>query len=711
MSNDQLAVNKSFATEKTARLGQMPDPQTLFEFKINDNVIKYPDPRKPPDDPMKGILQQGIYPNPYVPIPNPFYPNMQNPMYPWSYAPNQIPLIKKYNISISNANGDLTKIHDLFEDALPQVNGITQKTLTTLSERSIIYQYLRSIFIKHSDGEDIQMGDKYPSNGQRTELTNLLSHIKLMDINPYHFSRVTNNPYSTLPDNFVMFRSCYPIRMNMQNNVVQCALDNIGINIRIYQMSIMDILADKIGKNIEKKDSNVWREIAYYEFIRESIIKPKICPNFVTPYAWYITLKSGFDFMKLKQLKNDKSVSEPDIKVNTAIMIKKLKDDIISTVLNYNQLYAMNDKLKVYRSTNIKMPDNSYNFDLIFNDADLEKVDINASTNKCIVMLTEAPTHNMFDWSTRSYAADLGPIKKMIQTGFHDIKVWQSIIYQLLIAMYVMKINNIALNEFSIENNVYIKDLHRDENIIGYWKYIVNGVDFFIPNYGYLVLIDSKYQDMKDTINMMPLTNNYDIKYNHKIYGTIFGDDNVLIDSTNKRNMLKVFDVNNFTLGFTQFGGIKPPTEILNMITEIHKNITDTTNFMDILLITQKHFLHNRLGYIVKDIEKDQLIMDNKNFKSGDIIAHKFTGAARDDGYTWALYLNETPNLVGGIIKHDIYTIDIRNLADSGTPKLKRTSVDTGDIMRIYGSVDQTYKPNQKLSEDDILETYYINNN
>ena len=89
---------------------------------------------------------------------------------------------------------------------------------------------MRSIFIRHSDGEDITFNQSQNMNTYKPELISLLSHMKIMEFNPYHFSRITNNPYSTIPDNFVMFRSCYPIRLG-QNGSVQCAMDNITINI------------------------------------------------------------------------------------------------------------------------------------------------------------------------------------------------------------------------------------------------------------------------------------------------------------------------------------------------------------------------------------------------------------------------------------------------------------------------------------------------
>lgn len=699
MSNDQKEVNKTFATEKNVRQTQTQVP-SLFEFKINDQVIQYPDPKKPQMsmDPMKLYEQQGIYPSPYVPIPNPFYPNGMNPHYPYAYQMGQMPLIKKYNISISNENGDLTKLHSVYEDVLPQINGITQKTLTTMAERSVIYQYLRSIFVRHNDGEDIRFTQSSNMNTYKPELINLLSHMKIMDFNPYHFSRITNNPYSTIPDNFVMFRSCYPIRLST-NNYIECALDNISLNIRIYQMRVMDLLANKIGYYLEKKDTDLWREIAYYEYVREKILKTNMCPNFVMIYSWYLTQKSGIDFLKLQQLKKDKSANQTAIEKNEMILIKNLKDDIVSNVIN-----KVDDKIengiKILK-TNVKTSDGNMLINMNFTENDLNKINVQYPTNKCIVMITEGPTHNLFDWGTRAYAIKTQPVVKMLQTGYHDIKVWQSIIFQLLAGMYVMQLNGIALNEFSIENNVHIKDLSKDENNIGYWKYKINGMEFYVPNYGYLVVIDSKYQEMHNGIENVDLTNETQLHYMYKIYGTMFNDPQTFVDDLNKKNMLNVFNVNNFGVGFSQYGGIKPPTEIFAMISKINTMISDEDTMTNVFLETQQHFLNNRIGLMVKDIEKDQLVGDNINFKRGEMIAYKYTG---DDSFVWSLYIHKSD----GVDMHEILTIDALLLLESKTPKLKRIVANSGDLRRVYGYVEQLYKPNQKISEEDILETYII---
>jgi len=732
ITNDQRVVKNMLTAESGPRVGQAPAPDTLFEFKINDKVIKYPEPKTRAEDPFKAMMNEGIYPSPYVPIPNPLYPNMGNPMYPWSYVPNNnVPLIKKYNISISNAGGDLTKLHDLYEDVLPSIGGIVQKSLTTLAERTIIYQYLRSIFIKHNDGENISIG--VADTSQKSELTNLLSHIKLMEINPYHFSRITTNPYKTLPENFLMFRSCYPVRLNRNNGLVTCAPDNLGIHIRIYQMRVLDILADTFGEKLKKNDCDLWREMAYYEYITEKILKPKKCPNFIMMFAWYKTLKSGVDFIKLRSLKQDKTTNIRAIEDNIALLNSKIRDDMarilmevgngIGDINNLNKLkrqqtlngqtYAQNQNaLKVYKS-NIKLADNSMGFDLVFKDEDLTQFNVQFPTNKCIVSITEAPNHNLFDWGTKSYSVDMGPIKKMVQTGYHDIKVWQSIVFQLLAALYVMVLENIAINEMSIEDNVYIKDLTREESQVGYWKYKINGIDYYIPNFGYLVLIDSKFNEITGGIENVTLQREYVLKYKYKVYGEIFEDTPETIFNTNKENILKIFNDNTFGQGFTSHGGIKPPTEILNMFADINrriqpvKNVDELKEQLNILFVqTQSHFLHNRIGKYLKDIEKDQLIKDDKRLIKGTLVAEVISGVGQGnmqiDSHKWVLYVGKDtadPTLC------DVYGSDIKNYTNS---KNIMRQVSVNNIFSTTMPAEQDFKPNQKLVEDDLLETYII---
>jgi hypothetical protein len=737
------------------------------------------------DNTINSLINQNIYPGKYIPAINPYLPQQTQFVNPYMF--NQIPLIKKYNINITNAAGEYVKLQNLFEDILPQVNGITQKTLITLDQRYIICQYLRSIFIRDADGEDISIG-----NNNHQELTNLLSHIKFMEINPYHYSKITNNPYNTLPDDFIMFRSCYPVRMNMVQNIVQCAPDNIGINIRIYQMRIYDLLANNI-ENFTKNRCDLWREIYYYEYIKNEILKKKVCPNFVMVYAWYNTINSGIDFLKLRSLNKKISMLNTEIKMANLESINKIfSESLLNNIIDLEKVKLSNPiesgnittlfKYPQYINTNypnkniivsIENKNLAINVDALLSKDDITKIAKKEKsfykTNKCIIMLTEAPTQNILDWGTRAYNIYDGPIKKMIQTGFHDDNVWYSIIFQLLIAIYILDKHDLIINQFSLQNNVFIKDITKDENNIGYWKYNVEGLDFYIPNYGYLVLIDTKYQDLENTLDFkkrdiikeyapssIPNINN-DNKFidniEHKFYNkdlhyisyseeqiknldikiadvTLHAERPALMkerdyyqknidkykvktDSIKKDYYYKIFD--NFINVFKNNGGIAPNNKIIKMIAEIsslyndrnyknfNNNLIIEPSFYKILIETQSHFLHNRIGTPLKDIEENtQTIKSNINLKTGDYIAYP-----SNDRYIIGIYINneisrdEVTNNIFICARDQDYFISPNSKI---TIKLKSKS----DIIKIVGNLEQTYKINQKITEDDLLETYYV---
>ena len=88
----------------------------LLELKINQPLQTALKPQMPE-----------IYPSAYVPIPNPYYPLANNYQMPWQYTPNNVPIIKRYNISLGNGNGDITKLANLYEDILPSSNNLSLK--------------------------------------------------------------------------------------------------------------------------------------------------------------------------------------------------------------------------------------------------------------------------------------------------------------------------------------------------------------------------------------------------------------------------------------------------------------------------------------------------------------------------------------------------------------------------------------------------------
>jgi len=701
-------------------------PKAIVEMKVMDSILGSNNSKPTPTP---------VYPSTTVPVPNPFTsPIASTYMVPWNFNEFNVPIVKKYNISIQGADGELTSTGEIFEDILPPTQ-VTHNRMTTLGERQILYSYIRSILVKKGDGEQIGFSD---SKKSRPEIINLLSYMKMLEINPYHFSRLTNNPYRTMPDNFVMFRSCYPIRLYKTANFLMCAKDSVGANVRIYGMNLYDELANRLNHGaIKKKFSDVWREIMWYQYIREEILKKKLCPHFPFMYSYYITSNSGLDFGKLKTLKQSYVDKNFEYENSNQILKNNMFSDTISSMITSDKTHGLvltKDKMADYLATNtsksaIDKIETQHKFEysddkkvVIFDLSNSKvEIDIKARSSKCLVALTEAPNQNIINWSTRAYVIDEGPIRKQLNTGIHNELTWMSVVFQILVAFHVMDLKRIAIKEMSWSRNIFIKDLDSD-NSIGYWKYKIGGFDYYVPNMGSLVLIDSCFDDLKDGVGFDAVTSGANIKF--KLNADIFGDseptikyagmdlhvtendiDKVMID-----NFKRLFSSNVFSVEFSNYGGIKPPQSIINLLSAIgdanykdHKGNGKPDDLLDVILDNFKEFLHNKVGKVITETEKPQLYPGGTNVdqcKRGELVGINFNYESLS--YYWGIYIGTS-----GDGDHRVLTIKTNTSND--TRDLDIVNVPEGEIARVHGTIDQSFKPDHKLaSEEELLETYII---
>jgi hypothetical protein len=136
-------------------------------------------------------------------------------------------------------------------------------------------------------------------------------------------------------------------------------------------------------------------------------------------------------------------------------------------------------------------------------------------SKKVLVLLTESPNFNFFDWCSDTYEKEYN-VKKQVYRGFKEENEWTSVISQMLIAFFVMFKNKFTISDMEIKHNFYIKEVMgytRDST--QYWRYTINLIDYYIPNYGSLLLIDSNFRDL-------------DPKDKFKILSTDLGDDELL---------------------------------------------------------------------------------------------------------------------------------------------------------------------------------------
>ena len=625
-----------------------PQQNPVIEFKYNP----------PSQQPKPKYQPQPIDPTMFVPsFQNvPFFPStLDYEFYKQHAIQNpQVPIIKNYNIEGLGPTGLNHSVAMVIEDSLPK--GIyPDSTYQTLGERINLFEFIRSTIFNNSDGSDISLD----GSGGRS----ILSYIKFDEINPYNKNRYTGNPFSELPDNYLICRSCYPIRRDAVRNSIMCAKDSTALNVRIYKM------LEKSFHNVTDNSSEFinfaeWRELAYYEYVRENIIKPKVSPNFVLLYGYFISLKSGVNYSIINNMKNKIQQKKSNTEANKEYIIVN-DEDVARKILNTKDDTISNPVKK--GKTIVTNPE--------------------AYLGKSLVIITESPTYTLYSWASNIYLQE-GTVKKMINRGIHTIEEWKNIYFQLLYSLYVMKKKNIYIKNFSIKNNVFIKDLVMKGQSTNYWKYVIEGIEFYIPNLGFLVQIDSNYMDKIQPSTLLYSKNQTD----DKVGGDCVGDNTEHVDVI-KKMFSFALDVNQYGKDFIQFGGCKPPQELLHLLENINRDILSQ---QDIPIVIAQHmsvYLHNRIGDYLKENEISSVRRDYiETLKRGNLGI-----------------IEESQNTYRVVILLD--NVDGNGKVNILNDKYTKTNVDINSILYYSGDrLQQTIKANEVklLSEDSLLEVYSI---
>ncbi len=543
-------------------------------------------------------------------------------------------VIKNYNIQAPNPTGLHEKMAYIYEDMLPTIN-IPGKIIT-LKDRNNLQFYLRSILFSRGDGVDINLDERSNS---------LMQYMKYMELNPYNNYFFSTNPYMSLPDNFIIYRSCYPIQK--EGDVIKCAKNSIGLNVRVYNLTnaeynIYNPPPPTTGVPVPKKtDFDTWREIACYTYIRDNIIKKSRCPNFINMIGYYVNEKSNIDFNKLKLIKGT-FVGRPaeEIKVN----------------YNGNEIIVSNPQ---------------------------------ASTGKALIVLTEAPQSNLYGWCSTQYQRS-GMVKKMVSTGYYTDSVWYSILFQIIVALYILQKEGICLENFSVEDNVFIQYLSLHSNLTNFWKYKIDGIEYYVPNHGFLAQIDLNFREIPD---------------NKKIKANFFEDLNpdgsklnITEDDIFEKMFKKVFDRSIFTGdSFKNKGGMGPPPNVLTFLNKILEDNT-TTNIGSFIKKYFSMFVNNRVGTYLKELELPNIRRSDITLEKGNIYIQE----VESNTFKFVIYLEDDladPTLCKILTKER----DNTELREMTAAKATLLGYNRGE------TIEQTFKPNEvNLNEDDLLETYIV---
>jgi len=120
-----------------------------------------------------------------------------------------------------------------------------------------------------------------------------------------------------------------------------------------------------------------------------------------------------------------------------------------------------------------------------------------------------------------------------------------------------------------------------------------------------------------------------------------------------------------------------------------------------IILTYFNEFLHNKIGTIVSESENKQLLQSAVNLKTGDLIAIPYGGFSSGSGLIptkWAIYLSLNTS-GSGTGSYKIVTLNENNFY----------SIENVNIVyKVYGTIEQTFKIDDKILEGELLETYTI---
>jgi hypothetical protein len=425
-----------------ARYNEKPpatnENDSLVEVRVSKDVLN---PNwmsgKPPAVPQNPLAFNPFMPINYNPYMGMGLPGMGGPMYPWTYDINKVPIVRQIKVNLSNPGGDHITLSKIYEDIIPDDK--FRYSFSTLSERMGMMQILRQILLRfNQNGELISVGSDTGTtyNSKDQQLINLLHHVKYLEVNPQHTGMPTPNPYDSLPVGMLTFQAAYPIRYNAEYNTVTIARNAIGLILRFlmtkkYHWSPGSVYRDYYF--------DVWRERRYYEWVRDEIVTKLVSPNFALMHAFFFTDNDRIQWAQIGGRATDQE------NVFDSIMTK-------------------------YSGETSSHP--SYT----------------------LLMLTESYTNSLRKWTTPMHS-DHGKAQKMINIGYYAPNVWESVIFQILSIMCVLEKYHIYFNvdPQTFVDHFFIRDLRQNQQNTGYWRYTIDGVDYYCHNMGYLVIFDSRF--------------------------------------------------------------------------------------------------------------------------------------------------------------------------------------------------------------------------
>ena len=396
---------------------------------------------------------------------------------------------------------------------------------------------------------------------------NLLRQLKRLSYNPVNYNILYTNPLQGLEPGVRLYRSCYPITTD-RKKITICSKGSIGLHIKFYNKDYYD--EQKKNKNLLNTFYEVEKQ--FYLKIRDEIILKNICPNFILMYTYYNCNNCNEPFKELDK----KKIKQP------------MQNDF---TLNMNPYKILK-----------------------------KKVNSKQKLKKCMIILTESPNLNILQWmeNTRTYGVNK---RSQSQYGHHTDTEWKSFYIQLFAAIYTLQQKEICIKNFDYDN-IMIKILN-DKN--GYWIYNIGGIEYYVPNCGFIVVIDCGF---KSSIDNNP-------------------DNHISFEADDFESMWNhVITDNPFGQGIYNANIARPTVAIIDFIKNIHKDNKSNLKKIDNYSIFYKNFysfMHSKCGHFVENNEISGCDIDVNQYSNfydynvGELVVY----INERSEYIWAIFIGK----------------------------------------------------------------------
>jgi hypothetical protein len=269
-------------------------------------------------------------------------------------------------------------------------------------------------------------------------------------------------------------------------------------------------------------------------------------------------------------------------------------------------------------------------------------------------------------------------------------------------ALAVLQKHGIHIANMSLEDNVYIKDLYSEGTTIGYWIYIIDGISYYIPNYGYLVMIDSSFKDIVPTVRAQERSGReYKINSSQELFDRPAKESDIF--ELNYQNYRNIINTNAFTKEHTKNGVMRPPDEVISFIQDI---MSDPEK--DIAKIISNKFgrlMNNRIGTFLKkdvnNIETSNLRDVTGSFTPGEMVVQ----TVDNNTYKWVMVKSDIDS--NGNVKVMDRDDPNKNIFYEKTlPKSNLRQYSLSEVGKIEQNI---IEPNVIFNQANLLETYIIN--